>query len=476
MKNIELKTRYLKALGYVYDKMRSTKFTILFTAIVFSLLVFYANALPISRDSLDCGLVVLTYSTNRLPLIEIRWVNKSGSAYDPLGKEGLANLTNKMLTRGTKRRSALKLNAEVEFIGAVLSDWTSYDYSALQLRCLKKDFDLVLDILADMLINPEFSEKELARIKQQVIGDIKQSDDYPYNQGWKKFSELIFQNHPYRHPITGDTQSVAKLTIKDVADFYNQFYTIDNGFLVVVGDFDKNELLQKIENKFVNMRKGRPNIQIPNFVSGPYCERPKGYLIHQPNLNQSYIFLGFPGISEITQDENYSPLSLRIRVMNFILGGSPLTSRLGRAIREDEGLAYDIRSFFDRRLFGGLFAITTQTSDPNKAINIILRELKKMHHEGAKPKELKDAKTFYIGNFPFNFDATSEKIDLLMNLELYHKGLDYLDKFNSYIQKITLNDINNLAQKYLYPNNYLLVIVTNVTKDSLQVPELEWLE
>ncbi|MEO0091164.1 MAG: pitrilysin family protein [candidate division WOR-3 bacterium] len=456
--------------------MKRLKLIIPYLFIAICFLTCEIDALPISRDSLNCGLVVLTYPTSRLPMIEMRWVNKSGSAYDPVGKEGLANLTNKMLTRGTKKRSALKLSAELEFVGAVLSDWTSYDYSCLHLRCLKKDFDLVLDVLTDILTNPEFSVKELERVKQQIIGDIKQSNDYPYNQGWKKFSELLFQNHPYTHPVSGDTQSVAKLTIRDIVDFYNQFYTIDNGFLVVAGDFDKNELLQKIEDKFTNMRKGKPDIRIPEFLSGPYRERPKGYMIHQPELNQSYIFLGFPGISETASDDDYSPLSLRIRVMNFILGGSPLTSRLGRAIREEEGLAYDIRSFFDRRLYGGLFAITTQTSDPNKAINIILREFKKMYDKGANQKELNDAKTFYIGNFPFNYDATSEKIDLLMNLELYKRGLDYPDKFNSYIQKITLNDINDLAKKYLYPNNYLLVIVTNVSKDALQIPEIEWME
>ncbi len=458
--------------------MNTTKFLALIAII--RVVISNGFALPIARDVLDCGMVVLSFETNRLPMIEIRWVNKSGSAYDPFGKAGLANLTNKMLTRGTKTRSALKLSAELEYIGASLSDWTSYDYSVLHLRCLKKDFDLVLDILADILTNPEFALQEIERVKQQIIGEIKQSDDYPYNQGWKKFSELMFQNHPYAHPINGDPQSIAQLTRKDIVDFYNQYYTIDNGFLVVAGDFDKTELLSKIEEKFHRMRKGQIKTEIPEVAPGPYSDKPKGYLIHRPELNQSYIFMGFPGISEIATDEisasNLVPLALQIRVMNFILGGSPLTSRLGNAIREEQGLAYDIRSFFDRRLYGGMFAITTQTSDPNTAINIILKELKRMYDNGVTPKELKDAKTFYTGNFPFTYDATSEKIDLLMNIELYQKGLDYPTKFNNYIKKITIKDINALAKKYLYPENYLLVIVTNVSKDALQIPGLEWIE
>jgi len=428
-----------------------------------------ASALPISRDSLSCGLKVLTYQTDRLPLIEMRWVTYAGSIYDPTGKDGLANLTNNLMTRGTKTRSALKINKEIEFVGASLSDATGYDYSTIHARFLKKDFDLALDVLSDILLNPEFSESELARLKMQIIGDIRQSYDYPNDFGWKKYAELIFNNHPYGHSPSGDTISVSKITRKDIVEFYTRYFTVDNGFLVVAGDFDKQELLNKIETKFSAMRKGKPDIQIPQIASAPYSEKPKGYIIYQPDLNQSYIFIGHTGVAETSAD--YFPT----RVMNFILGGSALTSRIGNGVRETEGLAYDARSGFYRWLYGGAFVATTQTSDPNKAINIILNEIKKMSETGATQKELKDAKTFYIGNFPFNYDATRDKIDLLQNIEVYHKGLDYPDKFNSYIENVTLNDINQAAKKYLYPNNYLLVIVTNVPKDSLQIQGIEWL-
>jgi zinc protease len=427
------------------------------------------NSLPISRDSLDIGLKVLTYQTDRLPLIEMRWVTYAGSAFDPAEKPGLANLTTKLLTRGTKTRSALQISQEMEFVAASLSDNTGYDYSTLHMRFLKKDFDLALDMLTDVLINPGFSESELNRVKMQIIGEIKQTYDYPNEVGMQKFIELLGKSHPYAHDVAGDTISVSKITRKDIVDFYNKFYTIDNGFLVVAGDFDKQELLNKIETKFSAMRKGKPDIQIPQIASAPYSDKPKGYIINQPDLNQSYIYIGHPGIAETSPD--YFP----VRIMNFILGGSPLTSRIGNGVRETEGLAYDARSGFYRWLYGGAFVATTQTSDPNKAINIILNEIKKMSETGATQKELKDAKTFYIGNFPFNYDATRDKIDLLQSIEVYHKGLDYPDKFNSYIENVTLNDINQAAKKYLYPNNYLLVIVTNVPKDSLQIQGIEWL-
>jgi zinc protease len=426
-------------------------------------------ALPIARDSLNSGLKVLSYETDRLPLIEMRWVTYAGSAYDPNGKEGLANLTSELLTRGTKNRTAVNISRELEFVAASLSNSTGYEYSTLHMRFLKKDFDLALDMLSDILLNSVFSDSEISKVKNEIIGDIKQNYDYPYNVGWEKFNQLLYKTHPYAHPISGDTISVLNITRKDIVDFFNKYYTIDNGFVVIAGDFDKTDIENKINIKFSAMRKGNPDTQIPIFASGPFAPKPQGFYINQPELNQSYVFIGFPGIAETSPD--YFPT----RVMNFVLGGSPLTSRLGNGVRETEGLAYDVRSFFDRRLFGGAFVATTQTSNPKKAIGIILNEIKKMTETGAIEKELKDAKTFYIGNFPFNYDATREKVDLLQNMEIYHKGMDYPERFNGYIEKVTLNDINQAARKYLYPNNYLLVIVTNVPKDSLELQNIEWL-
>ncbi len=435
----------------------------------FCLIFSFANALPIARDSLDCGLVVLTYQTHHLPMIEMRWVCYAGSAYDPMDKAGLANLTAKMLTRGTKMRTATEISSQLELVGASISDATGYDLSSLHARCLSKDFDLVLDIFTDILQNADFKESELAKVKNQIIANIKQSYDYPHQVGWQKFYELLFKEHPYAHPISGDTVSVSRIRRQDLVDFYNQFYTLNNGFFVVVGDFDKAVLLEKLQTKFVNMRKGKVQGEISEFLRTAYAERPVGYLIQQPTLNQSYIYIGFGGIKENAPDY------FAVRVMNFILGGSPLTSRLGNAVRETGGLAYDVRSGFYRMRYGGAFVATTQTSDPQRAIRYILDEIKKMYEIGAKQEELNRAKTFYIGNFPFYYDAMRDKVDLLAELEVYKKGLDYPERFKSYIEELTLDQINQAAKKYLYPNNYLLVIVTNLSKDELGLSDIDWL-
>jgi zinc protease len=427
------------------------------------------NALPISRDSLEIGLNVLSYQANRLPLIEIGWFTYAGSIYDPPGKEGLANITCKMLTRGTVQRSAMKISSDLEFVGGSVSDATDYDYSSLRFQVLSKDSDLALTMLSQFLLSSVFSDSEITKVKNEIIGNIKQRYDYPFYVGWAKFYQLLYKTHPYAHQVEGDTLSVANITRQDIIDFYNKYYTTDNSFLVIAGDFDRTAVLNKMNNLLMWMHRGKPEEAVATFESGPYSSKPQAYYINQLEINQSYVFIGFPGIAET------SPDYFSTRVMNFVLGGSPLTSHLGDAVREKQGLAYDVRSFFDRRLYGGSFVATTQTSDPGKAISIMLNEITKMNQIGATQDELNRAKTFYIGNFPFNYDATREKVGLLRDIEIYHKGLDYPDMFKSYIENVTLSDVNQAAKKYLYPNNYLLVIVTNVPKDSLVIQNIEWL-
>ncbi|MCS7258983.1 MAG: insulinase family protein [candidate division WOR-3 bacterium] len=438
---------------------------LLLTSTVFNIIY----SLPITRDTLPCGLVVLTYKTHQLPFIELRWVCYAGSAYDPKGKEGLANLTNKMLTRGTKSREAYAITSELEFLGATLYEGVTKDIGYLHLRFLSKDTDKVLAILADILQNPLFSEIELEKLKTQTILEIKEALDYPYDIGNKKFFELLLKDHPYAHDVLGDTQAIRTITSKDVQEFYHKYYTLNNSFLVVAGDFDHKELLGKLNEHFKSLSKGNKALPIAQINPGPFAESPRGYIITKPELNQSYVFLGFYGIPESSKD------LIAVRVMNFILGGSPLVSRIGNRVRESAGLAYDVRSGFYRWRYGGVFIATTQTSDPVRAINYIVEEIKKLTRFGITKQELSRAQTFYLGNFPFNFDSMRERVNFLQDLELYGRELDFWDKFKEKIKALSVDQINSTAQKYLFPDNYLLVIVTNLPKDSLNIPGINWL-
>ncbi len=440
------------------------------TFILYLLFSFGLFAFPIQRDTLENGLIILSYEDHKLPILEIRVVIKAGSVFDPEGKEGLANLTLKGLFRGTKNYPGLKIYEELERVGARIGEGTGYDYAQISLSLLKKDLNLALDILSDCLFQPLFPEPEIEKLKSEISAGILRDEGEPDYLLSREFYQNLFFNTPYAHPVVGKRESIERIKREEILDFYQRYYIPNNIFLVVVGDFFREELIQQINERFGKIPKGEiKEFSFPkiNQVSGRKIK-----IIKKPEINQSYIMLGHLGIREGDKD------MIPVRVMNFILGGGALTSRLGKEIREKRGLAYDVGSYFDRRFYAGAFVCEMQTEINNtqKAIEIILGEIKKMKEEGAKLEELKRAKKFYTGNFPLTFDSYAEKAGLLTSIQFYQLGDDYLEKFPEKIEGLTLEVINEMAKKYLDPDNLLLVIVGNVEEKDLALEGWEMIQ
>ena len=443
-------------------------------ALILILLSFAYSALveafPINRELLNNGLTILTTEDHKLPMLEIRAVVKVGSVNDPKGKEGLANLICQLLVRGTTSRTVDKINSEIEFVGGELREFTDKDNSLINIRILTKDLDLAVDLLADLLQNPVFSDSEIVKAKKEVIASIIRSEEEPDEVGSKAFFQLLFPDHPYGHRVVGYTETVNSITKQDLLDFYQQYYAANNCFIVAVGDFSNNELLEKIKAKFSKWQ----NKKIPELtvIDPPPIAKPKVYIITKKEVNQAYIFMGFLGLRENAAD------LLATRAMNFILGASALSSRLGISVREKGGLAYDVGSYFERNLYPGAYIFETQTKTDNTqlAIDKILFEMRKMKDSGATKEELEKAKKFYTGNFPLTFDSFSDKVNLISRIERYQMGLDYLDKFNDRIKSLTLEQVNEAAKNHLFPNNYLMFIVGNVTQGNVKLNNVEWVK
>lgn len=454
------------------NAIRFILYALCFTLLTFSVMHLTPSvyAFPINRDSLDNGLIVLLTEDHKLPMLEIRAVVKTGSVNDPKGREGLANLVSELLIRGTKNRTLDKINTEIEFVGGQLRQFTAKDYSGVNIRVLSKDLDLALDLLADLMQNSIFPNFEIGKVKKQVVSSIIRTEEEPEEYGSDAFYKLFFPDHPYGHPVIGYTEAVNSITKQELVEFYQKYYVANNCFIVAVGDFSRPELIEKIKTKFGQwQQKNIPELKITDPV---LLTRPKGKIITKKEVNQAYIFLGFLGLKENDLD------LLPTRAMNFPLGSSPSSSRLGVSVREKGGLAYDVRSYFERNLYRGVYFFTTQTKTDNTqiAIDKMLFEIRKMRDSGATQIELDRAKKFYTGNFPLSFDSFSDKISIITRIERYQLGLDYLDKFNERIMSLKLDQINQAAKDHLFPDNYLLVIVGNVTKDDVKLENIDWVK
>jgi zinc protease len=427
-----------------------------------------ASALPLYRDTLPNGLAVVSYVDHRLPMTDIAFVCRSGSASDPSGKWGLANGTVTLMTRGTKTMTADSIASIVEFLGAQFNGYAGNDNSIISLRVLSKDLVTGLDLLTDAVRNPSFDAKEVERARAEGMAAVREMSDYPLARVMVDFYATAFPGHPYAHQTIGDTISLMAITRADLVAFHKNQYLPNNCFIVAVGDFDRPELLKMIQARFGDMARGEvPEVKAPEM---PFPSKLRVKLIARPDMNQTYVMFGHPGIAYSDSDR------LATNLAAHILGGGALASRIGDAVREEAGLAYEVRTVFDQDRLRGAFWAWVQTARPKEAIAIMFREIEQMQKDGVKKSELDDAQNYYAGSYPIRFSSNRGKLYEAINIEFYQLGLDWVDKYPGKIRALTLDAVNRAARERLHPGQYVMVVMGNVTKEDLGLGDVEWIE
>jgi zinc protease len=231
--------------------------------------------------------------------------------------------------------------------------------------------------------------------------------------------------------------------------------------MTVVGDISGGELKALLDRYFMNWQGGGSKellLQEPVFPA-----KPKVIKI-QKSLTQANIILGHPGIRRDNPD--YYAVS----VMNYILGGGGFVSRLMDNIRDNRGLAYDVRSYFSANKYAGSFqaGLQTKNESANTAIGEVLKEIERIKTETVSDRELSSAKSYLTGSFPLRIDSNRKIAGFLTAVEFYGLGLDYVDNYKKFIEAVTKDDILRAAKKYLSTESYVLVVVGDIEKAALR--------
>jgi len=436
-----------------------------------SLLLFcaiFTYAATIERDTLPNGLVVLTVEAHKIPMVVMRASTHAGSVFDTQGKEGLANMVSQMFIRGTESRSADEIAGTIESVGGALSPFADEDYAGLTGRVLSKDLYLLIDVLADCLQNPIFDSLEFNRLKKEVVSGIKAIADDPFEISEQEFRSLIFSDHALGHFPEGFDSSVANIVVSDIKEFYDTYYLPNNTFLVFVGDFQKDSLIRMLNEKFGSWKRGQ--LYIPEIAEPTARTTSVGKIIPM-NISQAYILLGNLGPKYGAYDW------YETRVMNYILGGAGLTSRISEIIREGKGLAYIAFSYFRRYQTGGYFTTEVQTRKEmvNEVVQTVLDEMRRVQ-DSIDVDELNRAKKFYTGYFPLTYDTYNEMVRIVVQIEIQHLGLDYLSRFGKLIEAVKLDELKSAAQKHLHPDHFYLLIVGDVKPEDIDIEGIEWVE
>jgi len=438
-------------------------------------------ALDVKRTVLPNGLIVLHSEKHNLPIVMVTLLVKASQLNEPKDKAGLANLTAELLTEGTKNRKSTDISEEIEFIGASLDVSADNDYSTVTLSVLKKDINKGFELFSDILLNPTFPQAEIDRKGELIKGFLRQREEEPSFLASRAFKKEVFGEHPYGRLIEGSVETIDNIKREDLVRFYSDYFLPNNSILSVVGDLTSDELdglIKQYIGEWKNVKGGKHTStplsrgDLPSTLAGEgkgeggfsYEKKTKRIVKIDKDLTQANIILGNLGICRDNPD--YYAVS----VMNYILGGGGFSSRLMQSIRDEMGLAYDVHSFFTASKEEGIFQIGVQTKNEsaNTAIDEILKQVNRIRKENVSDQEISDAKSYLTGSFPRRLDTNRKIADFLASVEFYNLGLDYVEKYSIYINSVTKDDVLRVAQKYLDPEKYVLVVVANQKRANIQ--------
>jgi zinc protease len=409
---------------------------------------------PIQKRQLSNGLPVWIVELHDVPVAQVTLLVLSGSADDPPRRFGLANMTAGMLEQGAGTGSALEIADAIDYLGADLSAASGMDSSVLRLHVPVARLDEALPVMADVALRPTFPGTELERLRQQRLTSILQARDDPPAIASAAFARVLYgPTHRYGTPAVGTAEVIKTFTPEDLKSFYATVYRPDSAALIAVGDLTVDRIVRPLETSFGSWKApaGRKASQ-----TLPPAEQPAArqiYLIDKPGAPQTQIRIGGIGVPRSSPD--YFPL----QVLNTILGGS-FTSRLNNNLREVHGYAYGAGSGFDMRVGAGPFAASAavQTDKTAEALTEFFKEL----NDILKPvpaEELARAKNYVSLRFPGTFETTGDMSRRLEDMILFHLPDDYFSKYVQNIQAVTGEDVRRVAEKYILPNRFAVIIV-----------------
>jgi len=431
--------------------MSAIKYLLLLATLITSPLL---HATPdIQHWKLDNGVRVLFVKASELPIVQITVSFDAGSARDPEGLNGLSTMVAGMLEEGAAGMSAQEIATVFDNVGAEFGVSSSLDMLTLELRSLSDPEYLkpVTSMFRSVMLKPEFPKENFLREQDRALTGLKQAQASPGTLAQWNFFKAVYGSHPYAYPSVGTIESVRSLQQGDLVKFHKKYFTGRNAVMVMVGDLEKDQakkLAIKIAGKLPRGKKAPPlpEVKLPEKMEELFQNFPS---------SQSHIQIGQPGIHR--KDPDYFPLY----VGNYILGGGGLVSRFSEQIREKEGLAYSVYSYFWPLAKEGPFLIGMQTKNNQreKAIKMLRNILDDFIKNGPTEAELVSAKKHLTGGFPLRIDSNKKIAGYLNVIGFYNLPLTYLDDFKRRINEVTLEQIKDAFRRRIHDDKLVTVVV-----------------
>jgi len=396
----------------------------------------------IEKIKTDTGIEVIFDKLESISTCSVGVFVKTGSRDESDTEEGISHVLEHMIFKGTPTRSYFEISEEIDYLGANVNAHTTKEETVFYINALTQFLGKSVDILFDIVTNSTIDEKELEKEKDVIVEEIKMYKDSP--------DDLVFEtnyadciNGQYGKPIIGTEESVKGFTAEEIRKYYRERYTKDNILVVVSGNFDKDEIIQKINEYFGKLADTKVDRREKIDFSFNAGKKTVSKDINQVNIC----------ISHKSEDYN-SEKKVYTDILSNIIGGS-MSSRLFQEIREKNGLAYSVYTYNQYYLSGGLTStyIGTNLESYEKAIEITLLEFKKLRENGVTEEELQKSKNKYISRISFAMENPRSRMGILGNYYIRKNEILDTEKLKNEVNTVRLEDVNNFARmKYLEEN------------------------
>lgn len=416
------------------------------------------------RKVLPNGITLDVIENHAVPTVAINGAILAGDAVAPQGKPALARLTASMMERGTKRRTKQQIADLLDGVGATISFSVNTFQTTITASALSRDVKLVLEILAEELLHPAFDSDELTKAKAEMKSDVLRASENTYLRAFERVTQLALpEGHPYRSAGSEKMlASIENLDVKEIAAFHSTNYNGASLILAIVGDVDAQATVAMVEKLFRELPAGsRPALEYRR-IEPAQPVREAVAMPGKANMN-----LVFGHASNLRRSDPDYEAAL---IANAAVGQNSLTSRIGKRVRDTEGLSYNLFSRFGLSDYlDGVWFVNVAVAPVNltKAMRSTREEIEKYCREGITQEELEVQKNFFAGNYRVNLGSNAGVAAALVAAERFGFGPSYLDDYPARMQKVTLEQVRAAITNHLHPDKLHVV----VAGDLVRVPD-----
>ena len=400
-----------------------------------------AAATKIDRVVSPAGIEIWLVQEPTVPLIAMDFAFRGGTSQDPADKAGLASMVAGLIDEGSGNLDSRSFHERAESKAIEVSFSATRDLFSGSLRTLVENKDEAFELMRTSLTSPHFDPDDVERIRGETLALLRRETTSPNEIASKAWWETAFAGHPYSHPVRGTLDTVPAIAVDDLRGYVKNVFARDTLKVGIVGNIDAATAGALVDKVFAGLPAHANLREVPSM-------QPRGLgRVDRVDLDvpQSVVLIGGIGIPR--KDPDF----LAAFLVNHILGGGSMSSRLYTEVREKRGLAYSIYSTLVPLDSTALFmaATATRTEAAGQTLDLVLQEIRRIADNGPTAEELAKAKSYQKGSFPLRFDTSTKIAAQLVLMQAEDLPIDYIDKRNDLIDAVTLADMRRVAKRFL---------------------------